>query len=678
MRKTFTLASIILASVLHAQNSQLLACSLTITGDTCEASNGNILAANFSGASVLDTLKWYVNGALQTVKSRGTFKDTGFIVAGGSQGSGAKQFNYPSDLFVDDSGYIYVADFFNSRIQRWATGGTTGKTVAGGNGNGSNLNQLSEPRGVYVDSAGNIYVAEAGNGRISRWAPNASSGVVVAGENYKVGGVFIQPVDIWVKGNTMYIADVAVVGGRIIKWIIGDTTGTVIPGSNLPGLYYVHSVCVDKNGNIYGSYYSDVYKFIPGASSGVLVAGGNGIGINSNQINDGSGIFVDAAGNNIYVAERGGNRISKWPVNGSYGVTLAGDEGAGSALYQFDFVNYASVFVGKNGYLYVLDDYNQRILLFPPSSPVSIEKFYRTKPGSPRYQKNISATAISNTSCTISNNGLIITPPLDPLSLTISGAGYLPCGQSKYYSISKVTGAVSYQWINPAGTTILSGQGAYKIKLQSDNLNSGDLKVSILNSCGLYGKSAVLSGLRSTPPRPKNFSGPSAVSSNQQGVPYSVTNTTEVTNYVWSVPAGAAVATGQGTNSITVNFGTSSGNVSVTANNICGSSVPRSQLVTVNGLASPVRTFAGVHNLQVSIYPNPIHNYLSISLQNNSSSNITVSISDISGKKIGAKNFNVLPGNFKTEYDMSGYAPGLYLVTVKTDQGNETFKVIKE
>ncbi|CAN0478562.1 unnamed protein product, partial [Phaeothamnion confervicola] len=39
------------------------------------------------------------------------------------------------------------------------------------------------------------------------------------------------------------------------------------------------------------------------------------------------------------------------------------------------------------------------------------------------------------------------------------------------------------------------------------------------------------------------------------------------TTYTWSVPAGATIVSGQGTATILVQFGTASGNVSVTIGN---------------------------------------------------------------------------------------------------------------
>jgi len=64
-------------------------------------------------------------------------------------------------------------------------------------------------------------------------------------------------------------------------------------------------------------------------------------------------------------------------------------------------------------------------------------------------------------------------------------------------------------------------------------------------------------------PNPYSITGSISVSVSASGITYSVPNTTGST-YTWTVPAGATIISGQGKNSITVNFGTHSGNVSVT------------------------------------------------------------------------------------------------------------------
>lgn len=68
--------------------------------------------------------------------------------------------------------------------------------------------------------------------------------------------------------------------------------------------------------------------------------------------------------------------------------------------------------------------------------------------------------------------------------------------------------------------------------------------------------------VNSSPPT-INISGPSAVCENEAGVVFSVPALANTT-YAWTVPTGASIISGQGTNSITVNFGIIGGLVSVT------------------------------------------------------------------------------------------------------------------
>ncbi|MES2397728.1 MAG: PHB depolymerase family esterase [Bacteroidota bacterium] len=68
---------------------------------------------------------------------------------------------------------------------------------------------------------------------------------------------------------------------------------------------------------------------------------------------------------------------------------------------------------------------------------------------------------------------------------------------------------------------------------------------------------------------PYSITGAIQVTQNGTNVTYSVTNTIG-SSYTWSVPTGASVISGQGTNSIVVNFGVSSGLISVQETTIGG------------------------------------------------------------------------------------------------------------
>lgn len=83
------------------------------------------------------------------------------------------------------------------------------------------------------------------------------------------------------------------------------------------------------------------------------------------------------------------------------------------------------------------------------------------------------------------------------------------------------------------------------------------------------------------PSTPGPITGPTSVCPNQVGVAYSVSSDPNASSYSWTVPTGASITSGQGTNSIVIDFGSSSGNVSVTASNVCGTSSSQSQSIAV-------------------------------------------------------------------------------------------------
>ena len=68
--------------------------------------------------------------------------------------------------------------------------------------------------------------------------------------------------------GTVYIGDGA--SGAVYKWPAGDTSSTVVFGTNGPGS--ASTLLVDSSGNIFVLMNSGVQKWAPGASSGVIVA----------------------------------------------------------------------------------------------------------------------------------------------------------------------------------------------------------------------------------------------------------------------------------------------------------------------------------------------------------------------------------------------------------------------
>jgi len=140
------------------------ATQLSYSTAVCVDSSGNVYVAD------------YLNNRIQMFPAGSDSATPAVTVAGGNaMGSSSVQLNSPTGICLDRSGNLYVADYYNNRIQLFPPGSTSathGVTVAGGNGEGYAANQLNNPTSVYVDSAANIYIADYLNNRIQEWSPS--------------------------------------------------------------------------------------------------------------------------------------------------------------------------------------------------------------------------------------------------------------------------------------------------------------------------------------------------------------------------------------------------------------------------------------------------------------------------------------------------------------------------
>lgn len=75
----------------------------------------------------------------------------------GGDGMGPGQFKNPRGLAVDAKGTIYIADYHNARIQKFAPDGSFISTF-GTKGEGEG--ELKEPNSIIIDDAGNLFVTD--------------------------------------------------------------------------------------------------------------------------------------------------------------------------------------------------------------------------------------------------------------------------------------------------------------------------------------------------------------------------------------------------------------------------------------------------------------------------------------------------------------------------------------
>ena len=174
------------------------------------------------------------------------------------------------------------------------------------------------------------------------------------------------------------------------------------------------------------------------------------------------------------------------------------------------------------------------------------------------------------------------------LSTVPSAAGVIsgdtiPCENATgvTYSIAAVAGATGYTWTRPAGASITSGAGTNSIVV-TYGTTSGNITVTPTNACGNGTSSSIAVTLNSMPNAAGAISGPTTQCENASGVNYNISSVIGATGYTWTVPTGASITSGSGTNSIVVTFGTTSGNVTVTPTNTCGNGTLSSVAVTLN------------------------------------------------------------------------------------------------
>lgn len=218
-------------------------------------------------------------------------------------------------LSLDTNGNLYVADA--SRVMKWAPGAQIGSIVAGGNGIGSNNNQLNWPGSIFVHPVTSaIWIADILNHRIVRWSSPTIS-VVLAGNGRGSGAnQFFTPCGLFVDttaSDTFYVADAD--NHRIQKWL-------------------------------------------PGASSGVTVAGQTGVsGSASNQLSGPNGVLVDTNGN-IYISDTYNYRIMRWSAGANSGVQVGTSPGS-NTLYRPCGLRF-----DRDGALIVVDNWRSTVQKF--------------------------------------------------------------------------------------------------------------------------------------------------------------------------------------------------------------------------------------------------------------------------------------------------------------------------
>jgi hypothetical protein len=152
------------------------------TGSAARFYSPNSVAEDSAGNVFVADL---YNHTIRKVTAAGTVTTLAGLAGstGSTDGAGsAARFCCPSGVAADSAGNVFVADLYNFTIRKVTAAGvvtTIGGApgVAGGvDGVGSYAN-FSYPTDVAVDTTGNLYVADSNNNRISKGTPHLTGDI---------------------------------------------------------------------------------------------------------------------------------------------------------------------------------------------------------------------------------------------------------------------------------------------------------------------------------------------------------------------------------------------------------------------------------------------------------------------------------------------------------------------
>jgi endo-1,4-beta-D-glucanase Y len=248
------------------------------------------------------------------------------------------------------------------------------------------------------------------------------------------------------------------------------------------------------------------------------------------------------------------------------------------------------------------------------------------------------ACRTTNTATSAKVTMTIATSVTASVSISVTPGSTIYAGQSATFTATPVNGGTpTYQWQN--GSAAISG--ATNATYTSTSLANGDvINVAMVSNAGCVSNTNVVSNsismvVNQNPAFDTSISGPTTVAANASTVTYSVPNAAGM-QYTWSVPPGATIVSGQGTNSIVVDFGSSSGNVSVLETNPVGQTSTITVPIVV-GTTTP--TILPDLEASVLVYPVPCNDNVTIDMGFTSTEKISYLLIDATGNIVRTGTF---------------------------------------
>ena len=224
----------------------------------------------------------------------------------------SEQFSNPDITIDEQTGNIYVADYFNNRVVKLDS---SGNVITQWGSEGSGNGQFHNPQDVAIDSSGKLYVTDTHNHRIQKFDSNGQF-ILKWGTFGSGHGQLAFPSRLAFDSNDiLYVTEPD--NGRVQKFDTnGQFVGTIAEGE----LSFPVGIDLDSNDNVYVAESgnvgnpSRVDKF---TSSGQFITSWGSLGTGVGQFNQPKGLTLDA-NDDVYVADEFNNRIQKFDSDGNF------------------------------------------------------------------------------------------------------------------------------------------------------------------------------------------------------------------------------------------------------------------------------------------------------------------------------------------------------------------------
>jgi sugar lactone lactonase YvrE len=570
---------------------------------------------------------------------------------GGYSGDGgpatAAKIYSAAGIAVDGAGNVYFSDANNHRIRKITPAGTI-TTIAGigtgaysGDGGAATAAQLKYPRGVTLDGSGSIYISDNGNYRIRK----------------------IDPAGI-----------ISTVAGTGVSGFSGDGGPATAAQVNDPG-----TMAMDAAGNLYIADQLNyrIRKIDPAGMistfAGTSTKGYSGDGgpAVAAQLNEPSGVGVDAAGN-VLIVDFLNNRIRRVDASGTIttfaGTGIAGYTGDCGQATAAQLANPSSLAVDGIGDIYITDEVNHSIRrvnvagIITTVAGTGISGY--SGDGGPatlgqlNYPYGIAASATGNIYISDQlNNRVRLVSGLPPGITPITGPASVCTG-----AVIALTDATSGGAWSSGITSVASVSSSGMVT----GISAGTVIITYLTGSGCGASGAIMAVTVNTIPVAGSISGTASL------CPGNTTTLTEtVSGGIWSSSNSSATISGSG-----VVTAASSGldTIQYIVANTCGAdtAVFHFKVLTTDSCMT-TGTIAPVSAASMAVYPNPGHGTFTINVPVDYG-DAQIFIIDVLGKKVSE---TAVAAGRNTEVTLSVPA-GVYFLTALSKNERTTVKLIIE